>query len=221
MMRRSGVLAIGALTVLVHVGVAVAQQPAKPPAPSAQPTAPVQAKAATAPMPMPKPGATVSAEQYRIGPEDLIAVTVWKNDAMSRAVPVRPDGMISLPLLDDVQAAGLTAMELRDVIAKRLVEYMPSPEVSVIVNDVRSFKVSVMGEVARPARYELKSVTTVLDVLAQAGGFNQFANRSKIVILRPNGKGMTRIPFNYNKVIASGGEDENFYLQSGDIVLVP
>jgi polysaccharide export outer membrane protein len=129
--------------------------------------------------------------------------------------------MISLPLLDDIRASGLTAMELRDVIAKRLVEYMPSPEVSVIVNDVRSFKVSVMGEVARPARYELKSVTTVLDVLAQAGGFNQFANRSKIVILRPNGKGMTRIPFNYNKVVSSGGEEENFYLQSGDIVLVP
>ena len=195
---------IAALSVLVTAGSATAQQPV--------------AKAAT---PAPAPAATTSVEQYRIGPEDMISVTVWKNDAMSRTVPVRPDGMISLPLLDDVRAAGLTAMELRDVIAKRLVEYMPAPEVSVIVNDVRSFKVSVMGEVARPARYELKSWTTVLDVLAQAGGFNQFANRSKIVILRPNGKGMTRIPFNYNKVIASGGEDDNFYLQSGDIVLVP
>lgn len=207
---RQLVSVIGALTVLVYVGVAAAQQPA---------AAPAQAKAAAAASP--KPAATTSVEQYRIGPEDVIAVTVWKNEAMSRTVPVRPDGMISLPLLDDVQASGRTAMELRDVIAKKLVEYMPSPEVSVIVNDVRSFKVSVMGEVVRPARYELKSITTVLDVLAQAGGFNQFANRSKIVILRPNGKGMTRIPFNYNKVIASGGEDENFYLQSGDIVLVP
>jgi polysaccharide export outer membrane protein len=167
------------------------------------------------------PALPVSPEAYRIGPEDIIAVSVWKNEAMSRVVPVRPDGMISLPLLDDIQAAGLTPMQLRDVIAKKLVEYMPSPEVSVIVNEVRSFKVSVMGEVARPARYELKSVTTVLDVLAQAGGFSQFANRSRIVILRPNGKGMTRIPFNYNKVIASGGEDENLYLQPGDIVLVP
>ena len=141
---------------------------------------------------------------------------------MSRVVPVRPDGMISLPLLDDVQAAGLTPMQLRDVIIKKLSDYMPAPEVSVIVNEVRSFKVSVMGEVARPARYELKSETTVLDVLAQAGGFTQFANRSRIVILRPKGsKAMTRIPFNYNKVIGSGGEDENFYLQSNDIVLVP
>ena len=210
MKGRHFVSAMAALAALVYTGTAAAQQPA---------AAPAQAKAAAAVAP--KPAATTSLEQYRIGPEDVIAVTVWKNEAMSRTVPVRPDGMISLPLLDDVQASGRTAMELRDVIAKKLVEYMPSPEVSVIVNDVRSFKVSVMGEVARPARYELKSVTTVLDVLAQAGGFNQFANRSKIVILRPNGKGMTRIPFNYNKVISSGGEDENFYLQSGDIVLVP
>src|SRR5207247_1179899 len=104
-----------------------------------------------------------------------------------------------------------TPMQLRDVIMKKLSDYMPTPEVSVIVNEVRSFKVSVMGEVARPARYELRSVTTVLDILALAGGFNQFANRSRIVILRPNGnKVMSRIPFNYNKVIASGGEDENF-----------
>jgi polysaccharide export outer membrane protein len=209
MKGRYAVSVIAVFAVVVFTGMAVAQQP------------PPQAKAATAPASKTPQASTTSVEQYRIGPEDLIAVTVWKNDAMSRVVPVRPDGMISLPLLDDIRAAGLTAMELRDVIAKRLVEYMPAPEVSVIVNDVRSFKVSVMGEVVRPARYELKSVTTVLDVLAQAGGFNQFANRSKIVILRPNGKSMTRIPFNYNKVIASGGEDENFYLQAGDIVLVP
>ena len=169
----------------------------------------------------PVPGPAISAEEYKIGPEDLLAVSVWKNDAMSRVVPVRPDGMISLPLLDDIQAAGLTPMQLRDVIIKKLSDYLPAPEVSVIVNEVRSFKVSVMGEVARPARYELRSLTIVLDVLALAGGFSQFANRSRIVILRPNGKTMTRIPFNYNKVIASGGEDENFYLQSNDIVLVP
>jgi polysaccharide biosynthesis/export protein len=178
-----------------------------------------QTTAAATPPKTPAP--PISPDQYKIGPEDMLSISVWKNDAMSRRVPVRPDGMISLPLLDDIQAAGMTPMQLRDVIVKRLTDYMPAPEVSVIVDDVRSFKVSVMGEVARPSRYELRSVTTVLDVLAQAGGFNQFANRSRIVILRPNGKTMTRIPFNYNKVVASGGEDENFYLQSGDIVLVP
>ena len=157
-------------------------------------------------------------DAYRIGPEDMLQVSVWKNDAMSRTVPVRPDGKISLPLLNDVQAAGLTALELREVLAKKLAEYMPSPEVSVIVSDVRSFKVSVMGEVARPGRFELKSWTTVLDALALAGGFTQFASRSRIIILHPEGTTMKRIPFNYNKL---AGEQENFYLQNGDIVLVP
>jgi len=157
-------------------------------------------------------------EAYRIGPEDMLQISVWKNDAMSRGVPVRPDGKISLPLLNDVQAAGLTTLELREVLTKKLAEYMPSPEVSVIVTDVRSFKVSVIGEVARPGRYELKSWTTVLDVLALAGGFTQFAARSRIVILQPDGKTMKRIPFNYNKI---AGDQENFYLRNGDIVLVP
>jgi polysaccharide export outer membrane protein len=107
------------------------------------------------------------------------------------------------------------------VLAKRLAEFIPNPEVSVIVADVRSFRVSVLGEVAKPGRYELKSWTTILDVLAQAGGFNQFAARSRIVVLRPTGKTMVRIPFNYNKVVSPGGEEENFYLQPGDVVLVP
>ena len=171
--------------------------------------------------------------QYRIGPEDLLQISVWKNEAMSRNVPVRPDGKISLPLLNDVQAAGLTALELRDVLTQKLADYMPNPEVSVIVFEVRSFKVSVVGEVNRPARYELKSWTTVLDALALAGGFTPFAARSRIVILRPEGNTVKRIPFNYNKVTSSreslldrliypGGEaQENFYLQNGDIVLVP
>jgi polysaccharide export outer membrane protein len=157
-------------------------------------------------------------DAYRIGPEDVLHISVWKNEALTRTVPVRPDGKISLPLLNDVQAAGLTALELREVVTKKLAEYIPSPEVSVIVSEVRSFKVSVLGEVAKPGRFELKSWTTVLDVLALAGGFTQFAARSRIVVLHPEGTTMKRIPFNYNKVAA---EQENFYLRNGDIVLVP
>ena len=173
----------------------------------------------------PRPGAAQADRQarpvddYRIGPEDVLAIAVWNNEAMSRVVPVRPDGKISLPLLDDVQAGGLTPMQLRDAIAKRLSEYVPSPSVSVIVNDVRSFKVSVIGEVARPARYELKSRASVLDVLALAGGFNQFANRARLVVLRTDGDKQIRIPFNYNRVVA--GEEENVYLRPNDIILVP
>jgi polysaccharide biosynthesis/export protein len=157
-------------------------------------------------------------DAYRIGPEDMLQISVWKNEAMSRAVLVRPDGKISLPLLNDVQAAGLTALELRDVLTGKLKEYIPSPEVSVIVSDIRSLKVSVIGEVVRPGRYELKSWATVLDALALAGGFTQYATRSRIVILQSEGKTMKRIPFNYNKV---AGEQENIYLRNGDIVMVP
>src|SRR6185503_9914302 len=94
---------------------------------------------------------------YIIGPEDVLQVSVWKNESLSRLVPVRPDGKISLPLLHDIQAAGLTAMQLRDKVAVALAEYMPNPEVSVIVNEVRSFRVSVLGEVQKPGVLQLKS----------------------------------------------------------------
>ena len=167
--------------------------------------------------PVPKDG--VALDDYRIGPEDVLAISVWKNDAMSRVVPVRPDGMVSLPLLDDVKAAGLTPMQLREHIAQKLTEFVPSPAVSVIVNDVRSFKVAVIGEVLRPARYDLKSRTTLLDVLALAGGFNQFASRTRLVVLRTEGPKQSRIPVNYNRVIS--GEEENPALKPGDIVIVP
>ena len=160
------------------------------------------------------------AESYRIGPEDLLRISVWKNDAMSSpAVLVRPDGMISLPLVNDVKATGLTALELRDVLTEKLKEFVPNPEVSVIVSEIRSLKVSVMGEVIRPGRFDLRSWVTVVDALALAGGFTQYASRSSIAILRPEGAAMKRIPFNYNKL--ADGQQENFYLRSGDIVLVP
>ena len=166
-------------------------------------------------------GVTGADGDYNIGPEDVLDIAVWNNTAISRTVPVRPDGKISLPLLNDVQAAGLTAMQLRGVLTKKLAEYVPTPEVSVIVREVRSFKVSVIGEVKTPGRYELKSRATVLDVLAQAGPFSDFASRARIFVLRLNGTTMKRIPFNYNKVIAADGEAENFLLQPGDIVVVP
>lgn len=159
--------------------------------------------------------------EYRIGPEDVLQISVWKNEAMSRTVSVRPDGKISLPLLNDVQAAGRTPMEVRDFLMRRLAEYTPAPEVSVIVQEVRSFKVSVIGEVKSTGLYELKSSTTVMDVLAKVGGFNEFASRSRIVVLRREGKTMKRIPFNYTRAIVDGGEQENFYLRPGDIVVVP
>jgi polysaccharide export outer membrane protein len=201
---------LAVLLALVLAGPASGQQP--PRAASASPPS------ASIPAP-PAPG---TAGDYRIGPEDILQVFVWKNDTLSRVVPVRPDGHISLPLLGDVLAAGSTPVQLRDALTQRYAEYMPAPEVSVIVVEVRSFKVSVIGEVLRPGRFDLKSNTSALDAIALAGGFSPFASRTRVVILRPDGKnGMTRIPFNYNRVVASGGEAENLWLKPGDIVLVP
>lgn len=159
--------------------------------------------------------------EYRIGPEDELYISVWKNETLSRTVPVRPDGMISLPLVNDVQAAGLTPMELRDVVRQKLAGYMAAPEVSVIVQGVRSFKVSVIGEVKKPGIYEIRGRSTVLDALAQAEGLTDFASRSRIVILRPNGGAMKRIPFNYNRAISEDGDKEISQLRPGDIVVVP
>lgn len=167
---------------------------------------------------------------YRIGPEDTLAISVWQNAELSRVVPVRPDGKISLPLLNDIQAAGLTPMELRESIREKLVEYVPAAEVSVIVGGVESFKVSVLGNVQRPDRYRLRSPTTVLDALALAGGLQEYADANRIVVLRPEpffvqgretGQTFKRFHFNYKRVIAAGGESQNFALQPGDIVVVP
>jgi polysaccharide biosynthesis/export protein len=200
---------------------ALGTTPALAQTPSPAAAAPGPAAAPPAPAPA-VPNGPVDPNEYRIGPEDVLQVSIWKNEAMSRTVPVRPDGKITLPLLNDVEAAGLTPMEFREALIKRLAEYMPAPEVSVIVVEPRSFKVSVMGEIPKPGRFELRSRTTVLDLLALAGGLSQFASRSKIVVLRPDGaNGMKRMPFNYNKAVSAGGEQENFYLQAGDIVVVP
>lgn len=169
---------------------------------------------AAARAPAPAPG------EYRIGPADVLHISVWKNEAVSRAVPVRPDGMISLPLVNEVRAAGLTPMQLREMLQEKLAEYIPNPEIFVVVQEVHSFTVSVLGEVRTAGRYEFKSRATVLDCLARAGGLTEFAARSRILILRPEGGGMQRTSFNYDKVIAAQGE-ANIFVQPGDIIIVP
>jgi polysaccharide export outer membrane protein len=166
-------------------------------------------------------GVATDRTDFQIGPEDILDIAVWNNATISRTAPVRPDGKISLPLLNDVHAAGLTPMQLRDVIATKLAEYMPNPEVSVIVREVNHFKVSILGEVKKPGQYNFKSQTTVLDALAVSGGLSDFAARSRIVVIRSDGTGTKRIPVNYNKIVSSSGEQENLVLKPGDVVLVP
>jgi polysaccharide export outer membrane protein len=157
---------------------------------------------------------------FLIGPEDILDIQVWKNAELSRTVPVRPDGKVSLPLVNDIQAAGLTPTELRDQLTTRLSEYVPGPEVAVIVREVHSVKVAVMGAVKIPGRYEVKSPATVLELIAQAQGLTEFASRDRIVVIRQNGATTTRVPFNYRKV-ANGWESDNFFVRAGDIIFVP
>jgi polysaccharide export outer membrane protein len=198
---------------LMIAGFAAAQDPAKrAPAAAAAPANAAPTHAA------PAGGAPVSAD-YKIGVDDVLDIAVWNNTTVSRTVPVRPDGKISLPLLNEVQAAGLTPSQLRTSLMSKLVEYMPTPEVSVIVREVHSNKISVLGEVRRAGRFEISQRATVLDAVALAGGFNDFARRTKLVIVRQEASGTKRIPINYNRIVAD--EDDNVILQPGDIVVVP
>jgi polysaccharide export outer membrane protein len=158
--------------------------------------------------------------EYLIGPEDVLDISVWKNPELSRKVPVRPDGKVSLPLVNDIQAAGLTPSQLRERLAAKLAEFVPTPEVAVIVSEVQSLKVAVVGAVKTPGRFMLKSPATVLECLALAQGLTEFANRERIVVLRQEGTATQRIPFNYSKV-ASGSEQDNFFVKPGDIIVVP
>jgi polysaccharide export outer membrane protein len=167
--------------------------------------------------------------QYVIGPEDVLDVAVWNNTQLTRTVPVRPDGKISLPLLSDVQAAGLTPMQLRETLTRALTDYIPNPAVAVLVREIHSFKVTVIGEVKAPGRYELKDRATVLDVLAIAGGLTEYAARDRIVVRRTDAAMTHQMPFRYEKLMAKNGSKkssksvgtEDFCVHPGDVVVVP
>jgi len=171
------------------------------------------------------PGVEGCPADYAIGAEDVLDIAVWGNTELTRTVPVRPDGKISLPLLDDVQAAGLTPMQLRESLATSLARFLATPTVSVIVREIHSFKVTVMGEVKTPGRYELRSRGTVLDALAMAGGTSEFAARGRIVIVRQNGASTDRMLFSLDQALkhpSSGSKrNTNLCLVPGDIIVVP
>ena len=159
--------------------------------------------------------------EYRIGIEDVLDVAVWNVAELQKTVPVRPDGKISLPLVNDVVAAGLTPMELRDQLTKKIATYVQNPDVSVVVREIRSLKVSVIGQVRSPGRYEVKGPSTVLDALALAGGFTEFAARRKVTILRSTGTTVQRLRFDYDAAVSRGSVKNNMLVRPGDIVVVP
>ncbi|MGH9731930.1 MAG: polysaccharide biosynthesis/export family protein [Candidatus Acidiferrales bacterium] len=159
---------------------------------------------------------------YVIGENDVLEIDVWKEKEISRTIPVRPDGKISLPLVGEIQASGMTPMQLQDDLTKRLKAYIENPEVTVIVSDPRSHQFNVVGEVNRPGSYQLSQSMTVLDAIAQSGGFKDFAKETKIYVLRPMPGGIrVRIPFNYKNVIKGKDLQENVTLKPGDTIVVP
>ena len=158
---------------------------------------------------------------YKIGPQDMLQIDVWKEPEITRLVPVRPDGKITLPLLNDVQAAGLTPMELANVISEGLKKYINNPQVTVSVSTINSRRVYVTGEVTKPGAFPLLPNMTVLQALTSAGGFTQFAKIKSVYVLRVEGGKQTKIPFNYKAVIEGKKPEENIELQPGDTVVVP
>ena len=161
-------------------------------------------------------------DSYTIGVDDILAVNVWKEPDVSRTVPVRSDGKISLPLAGEVQASGQTPRQLEKELASKLQSFISEPEVTVIVTEVRSQKFNILGQVSRPGTYPLTNASTVLDAIAIAGGFRDFAKQKSIYVLRQNPDGgQTRLPFNYKDVIKGKNSEQNVKLQPRDTVVVP
>jgi polysaccharide export outer membrane protein len=186
----------------------------------------VQAQSGTAlqttPAAAAAPDKAHSDDAYQIGANDVLAINVWKEPDISRSVPVRSDGKISLPLAGELQASGQTPRQLEEEITKRLKSYISDPEVTVIVSESKSQKINILGMVSRPGTYLLSGSTTVLDAIAMTGGFKDFAKQKSIYILRSNPDGtQKRFPFNYKEVIKGKSLEQNIRLMPGDTVVVP
>jgi len=180
-----------------------------------------QTAPATAPRADAAPKSATDDPGYVIGADDVLDISVWKEPDISRRVPVRPDGKISLPLLNDVQAAGLTPMQLQAQLTEKFRKFLTEPQITVIVMTINSRRVYVMGEVMRPGPLPLTANMTVLQAITTAGGLGQFANGSKIRILRTENGKQTIFTFNYREVLAGKNPQQNITLKPGDSIVVP
>lgn len=158
---------------------------------------------------------------YLIGPEDVLYIHVWKEEALSKTMTVRIDGKISLPLIDEVQAAGLTPVQLRDNLAKRFGDFIDSPTVSVMVMEANSFKVFISGQIKKPGVYRLRNETTILQIISLAEGFTEWANQKEIIIIRKEKGSEKRLVVNYKKIISGEDLGSNILLKSGDTIIIP
>jgi polysaccharide export outer membrane protein len=160
-------------------------------------------------------------EPYVIGPADALHISTWKNPELTQGVVVRPDGKISVPLLDDVQAAGLTPLELKEVLSESLREYVEAPDVTVVVTQVNSKRAFVTGEGARSVVVPLQRDTRVLAAIISAGGFTTFANKKNVKVLRRTKDGLIEYHFDYEAYVDGRAPDSNILLQDGDTIVVP
>ena len=202
-----------------RIGIAIVLLAAVFPACAQDKSQPSQAPAADA-----GSGAQKSAPSdpnYVIGGQDVLDISVWKEAELTRTVPVRPDGKISLPLLNDVQAAGLTPTQLATQITESLKKFVTNPQVTVIVSQINSQRIYILGEVNRAGAYPLLPNMTILQGLSSAGGFTQFANLKKIYMFRTENGKQVKYPFNYKEVVGGKSPDENVILKAGDTIVVP
>jgi polysaccharide biosynthesis/export protein len=158
---------------------------------------------------------------YVIGPEDVLHVYVWKEDHLTRTVPVRADGKISLPLVEEIQAAGLTPLELQEAVTQKLKDFIDSPNVTVVVQESNSYKVTVSGQVKSPGIHKLKSETTLIEIISMSGGVTDWARTKRVMIVRKEGGKETRFTVNYNQALKGTDPAANIVLKPGDIVIVP
>ena len=167
------------------------------------------------------PAKPVDNPDYVIGPEDVLYIQVWKEEGLTKTVPVRSDGMISLPLINEVQASGLTPLQLRDLLTEKFKNFVDNPTVTVVVTEANSFKVFVSGQVRTPGVYRLRSETTLLQIISLAGDFTNEANPKKIVIIRREQGKDKRLEINYSEIVDGSNPGSNYVLKAGDTIIVP
>jgi polysaccharide export outer membrane protein len=160
-------------------------------------------------------------KDYVIGSDDVLDVSVWKEQELTRTLQVRPDGKISMPLLGDVQAAGLTPSQLAQTVSERLKKFLTAPQVTVILTQINSQRVYVTGEVTRPGAYPVLPGMTILQAITSAGGLTQFANGKKIFLMRDENRVQAKHPFNYKEVLDGRKAEENLQVKAGDTIVVP
>ena len=211
---KTSIKKIGLSIILIVLGLIIAQDFV-----NAQTDKEVSAKSASpAPVPLPVPP---DSDKYLIGPEDVLFIQVWKEEQLSQTVMVRTDGKISLPLIDEIQATGLTPLRLKEVLTQKFKQFVETPIVTVMVREAKSFKVYIGGQVAKSGVYTLVEEITILQLIPLAGGFTEWANQRKILLVRKEGGNEKRFTINFKKIISGKDLSNNMVLKPGDTIIVP